>query len=175
MSIARRTADHAAEIAGAPAEKPAPAALDDIVDRSPPTLRRDATLREAADMLIGGGAWGLPVLDAGGRYLGACTMRSIVARCLPVLPDTLAPGAGLSYLRHDIKRLRERLAWEAERPVAELLDIDVPTARESTSLPQLLLILGRRSPLVPIVSDSGRRLLGIATWERAMRALCQAA
>jgi CBS domain-containing protein len=136
-------------------------------------LRRDAPLRQAADILVESGAWGVPVVDEGGLYLGLCTTRSILARCLPVSPSTLAPGAGLGYLRHDVSRLRERLCWEADRPVGELLDLGVPAVRESTSVPQLLLILDRRTPMVPIVSDAGRHLLGVATWERALRAIWQ--
>jgi hypothetical protein len=92
-----------------------------------------------------------------------------------VQPDTLAAGAGLLYPRHDLEQLRERLSWEAERPVAELLDLGVPAVRESISLSQLLLVLSHRTPLVPILAEDGRRLVGVATWERAMRALWRGA
>jgi len=43
--------------------------------------------------------------------------------------------------------------------------------RVSTRLPQLLTVLCRRSPLIPIVPDTGMRLLGIASLERAAHAL----
>jgi CBS domain-containing protein len=170
MGIARRTAEQAMRQAAGQ-----DAGADEVIDRVPATLRRDATLREAAEALIQRNAWGIPVLEDGGDYLGVCSVRSVAERCLPVRPDSLAPGAGLGYLRHDLEELRERLSREAGRPVADLLDLGVPAVRQSTSLPQLLLVLGRRAPLVPILADDGRRLVGVATWERAMRALWRGA
>jgi CBS-domain-containing membrane protein len=175
MEVPMRIADRGRELAHQSREADWDAlsglARTDFVDPAPPTLRHDAPLRQAAAMLEQSGGWGVPVLDANGDYLGVCTARSLIARSLPVMPTSLAADGGLAYLRYDVDRLRAQVGLDADRPVAEILDTDVPVARASTSLPQLLVMLCRRHPMVPILSDKGHRLLGIATWARAVTAI----
>ncbi|HZB90902.1 MAG TPA: CBS domain-containing protein [Stellaceae bacterium] len=149
---------------------PLVAAGDGIIDFAPPSLGEDVTLREAAAQLVESGALGIAVLDRGGRYLGTCTLRSIVAGALPVMADTAPSELLLRASRPGAAGSRLRAALE--RPVTQGLDVEVPVVRLSTSLPHLLIALCRRSPVVPIVSDAGMCLLGMATLPRALRALC---
>ncbi len=124
-----------------------------VVDRAPQRLSVEATVGEAERLLAEHGIWGVPLVDAGGDYAGMLTVRSLVAAAVPVMIEA-APR----------RRLLDRLA-------RELVDLEVPVVRVSTKRPQLLAVLCRRSPLVPIVADSGMRLLGLASLERAAHAL----
>jgi len=124
-----------------------------VVDFAPERLPVDATVEDAVPLLAERGLWGVPLVDSGGDYAGMLTLRSLVVAALPVALDT-APRRQL-----------------LDRPARELVDLEVPVVRVSTRLPQLLAVLCRRSPLIPIVPDSGMRLLGIASLERAARAL----
>ncbi|HTP84260.1 MAG TPA: CBS domain-containing protein [Alphaproteobacteria bacterium] len=125
-----------------------------VIDFAPQHLSADATLEDAVPLLAGHALWGVPLVDASGDYAGMVTLRSLVAAALPVALDT-APS-------------QRRLL---DRPAREFVDLEVPVVRVSTRLPQLLTVLCRRSPLIPIVPDTGMRLLGIASLERAAHAL----
>ncbi len=125
-----------------------------VIDFAPQHLSADATLEDVVPLLAGHPRWGVPLVDAAGDYAGMVTLRSLVAAALPVAPDA-APS-------------QRRLL---DRPACEFVDLEVPVVRVSTRLPQLLTVLCRRSPLIPIVPDSGMRLLGIASLERAAHAL----
>lgn len=143
-----------------------------LIAFEPFCLREDASLREAAQQLIERGAWGIPVVDVAHRYVGTCTLRSIVAGTLPVGADTAgAAGRVASAGAHGLTS--PRLRASLDRPVTQALDMEVPAVRLSTPWPQLLVVLCRRSPVVPIVTDSGMRLLGMATLRRAVRVLCE--
>ena len=124
-----------------------------VVDLAPQRLPVDATLGDAERLLAEGGLWGVPLVEAGGDYAGMLTLRSLVAAALPDALDTA---------------LRRRLL---DRPAREMIDLEVPVVRVSTKLPQLLAVLCRRSPVVPIVPDCGMRLLGLASLGRAAHAL----
>lgn len=140
---------------GEAARVPADAEADGtgIVDFAPQCLPVDSTLAQADQLLAARGLWGVPLVDTAGDYAGMLTLRSLVAAALPVTLDA-AP--------------RRRLLECAAR---QFVDLEVPIVRVSTKLPQLLAVLCRRSPLVPIVADSGMRLLGVASLERAARSL----
>jgi len=139
---------------------------DGFIDFEPSCLRQDASLRDAAQRLLDTGAWGIAIVDDCGRYVGTCTFRSILAGTLPV-----SINEGRSARAEQGLAVRPRIQATLERPVTQGLDLEVPAVRLSTDLPQLLSVLCRRSPIVPIVSDSGMRLLGVASLTHALRAL----
>lgn len=155
---------HQETIAGAQTARDA-----EIIDFSPRWLPVDANLRDGYQLLVETASWGVPLLDRELHYVGMLTMRSLMAVALPVAVDDepvqtpLAEGAGIA------ERLRrDRIL---DRPAAQHLDLEVPVVRLSTRLPQLLAALCRRSPVVPIISDTGMRLVGVASLDRAARAL----
>lgn len=141
----------------------------EIIDFSPRWLAADVNLREAHQSLAETASWGVPLLDRDLRYVGMLTLRSLMAVALPVVVDdqpvqaSLAEGAGIPE-----RLCRDRIL---DRPAAQHLDLEVPVVRLSTRLPQLLAALCRRSPVVPIISDTGMRLVGIASLDRAAKAL----
>lgn len=140
-----------------------------IVDFAPVRLRDDATLHDAAQIFIGSGLWGIPIVNVSDQYVGTCTLRSIIASALPaargIAPDERCGPQGQNVAE------RQRHQRALRRPVGQILDLEVPAVRLSTALPRLLVVLCRRTPMVPIVSDSGRRLVGVASLDRAVRAL----
>lgn len=138
----------------------------DIIDREPLRLEEHLRLRDAVPLVFDRGVWGAPVIDARGDYLGTFSLRSFLACALPVIVDD-APQPRPLLLPAGSRRFEAALA----RPVRDVLDLEVPVVRLSTALPQLLVALCRRSPIIPILADSGMRLLGVASIERAARAL----
>ena len=135
-----------------------PGLAADIVDFAAQRLSGDVTVREARQFLAGTGAWGVPLVGQDGDYIGMLTLRSMVGAVLPVAIGEQAVN-------------RSRLERELDRPAGQLIDLEVPVVRLSTKLPQLIAALCRRAPILPIVSDTGMRFLGIASLERAAHAL----
>lgn len=140
-----------------------------LVDRNPRTMREDKTLGAVLDAMLEDGVAGVPVVDAGGRYLGTCTLRGIASLCLLVKGETAALVSSLSFLREDLGRLRQRLGAALDRPVGTVLDPYVPVLRPSASLAELFFLYYRNNPLVPVVDDGqDRRLIGTVAWDRAL-------
>jgi CBS domain-containing protein len=143
-----------------------------LIDRAPLTMRDDKPLGEALDAMLGGAPTGLPVIDGAGRYVGACTLRSVASLCLLVRGETAALVSSLGFLREDLGRLRKRLGTALDRPVATALDPYVPVLRPSASLAELFFLYYRNNALVPVVDDErDRRLIGVVAVERALRLL----
>lgn len=136
-----------------------------VIDYAPPRLAADTGLLEAARFLTRLRLWGVPLVDGDADYVGMLTLRSLVAVALPVALDTDSSGPAHAALG------RLRLDGVLDRPARQLIDLDVPAVRISTKWPQLLTALCRRAPLVPIVSDTGMRLLGVASLARAANLL----
>lgn len=137
-----------------------------IIDFAAQRLSADMPLGEARLALAASGDWGMALVDGDGQYVGMLTLRSIVALSLrTALEDAgghdAAPGAA-GRVRPDLGS-----AW----PARQVIDLEVPVVRLSTQLPQLLSALCRRAPVVPIVSDTGMKLLGVASLQRAARVL----
>lgn len=140
-----------------------------IIDFAPRWLSADATLGDANRLLAEATTWGVPLLDGDAHYVGMLTLRSLLAAALPVVVDedplqtSPIEPAGIPG--------KLRLARILDRPARLHLDLEVPVVRRSTRVPQLLAALCRRSPMVPIVADTGMRLIGVASLDRAAKAL----
>jgi CBS domain-containing protein len=168
MRAAARTHDREAarEVAGVDL------AQSGLIDRAPHTIREAEPVGAALDAMLDGAPAGLPVIDGAGRYLGACTLRSVTSLCLLVKGETAALMSSLGFLREDLGRLRKRLGTALDRPVAAALDPYVPVLPPSASLAELFFLYYRNNPLVPVVDDEqARRLVGTVTWDRALRLL----
>ncbi|HVO15023.1 MAG TPA: CBS domain-containing protein [Alphaproteobacteria bacterium] len=143
-----------------------------LIDRTPRTIRDDRPVGAALDAMLDAAPSGLPVIDAAGRYLGACTLRSVTSLCLLVKGETAALMSSLGFLREDLARLRQRLGTALDGPVVAALDPYVPVLRPNASLAELFFLYYRNNPLVPVVDDAqARRLVGTVTWDRALRLL----
>lgn len=141
-----------------------------IIDFEPSWLYEDASFREVIRLFIEGGLWAVPVVSRRNQYLGTVTLRSTMASGLRV-PIGGVPRCDPVGSTSDRAPGHEWFDGTLERPVYQFFDLEVPAVRLSTALPQLLLVLCRRSPIVPIVSDSDMRLLGTASLGRAVQAL----
>jgi CBS-domain-containing membrane protein len=146
-----------------------------IVDFAAVRLRDDTLLRDATATFMVSGLWGIPVVNDADQYVGTCTLRSIMASVLPaahgIVSEHLVSGEQPGQPEQSVAE-RWRRERALRRPIGQILDLEVPSVRLSTALPRLLFVLCRHAPVVPIVSDSGRRLVGVASLDRALRALC---
>ena len=143
-----------------------------LVVAPPSALDLRASVADAVAALSSSRAWAVPVTDRG-FYIGAVTTASLLGLALPLAPETVPPS-GLGWLPIDPKRLQRQLADRLAASVEQAIDIGVPTIRVASSPAHLVLMLARRAPAVMVLDDDGRRLLGIASGETALRLLTRA-
>jgi CBS domain-containing protein len=142
-----------------------------FVDVTSPTLPIGATVLDAVELMLKTHRWGVPIVEHERDYVGMITAASVLARSLPIHPETILPHSSLGWLPDVVKTMRGRLRSELTHPVEALIDISVPPVRISTSPADVLLLLMRRAPMLPVVSDSDRRFIGIVSWHPAIEAL----
>jgi CBS domain-containing protein len=142
-----------------------------FVDRTPPKVSVEANVRQALDLMMTSRVWGLPVLEHGQDYVGMITAASLFSRCMPIHPETLLPHSGLAWLPDPVRMMRARLGAALENRVEDLIDVNVPPVRVSTSPADAALLLIRRTPVLPVIADSGRRFIGTLSWSSVIGGL----
>jgi CBS domain-containing protein len=152
-------------------EAPACVGSSPILNRRPVCVHADDPAGQVLATLLDNGVWGAPVLDERGRYVGACSLRRIADLCLLVSAETSRFIQSLDYHRESADELAAQLGSKVGMPVAHLLDPEVPTMRSSQSLPQALVLLIRRAPLVVVLDDLDDRLAGVIALDEALRAI----
>jgi hypothetical protein len=157
-ALAQETAAH--DIAASP-----------LLDRRPLILRADDDAARALSTLLARNAWGAAVLDKTNRYLGLCTLRSLGDLALLVSADSTPYLPSLDYHREDVGAMVSRLASRADTPVSSLLDRTVPVVYGTQSAPQALSVLIRRPPILAVLDEHDRSLLGVVTLDRGLRLL----
>jgi CBS domain-containing protein len=113
------------------------------------TVRTDAPLKEAAQLMHGRGLKRLPVVDERGALAGVVSRLDILS--------SIAAG----YARRSVPHAH-RLPQEHRR-VAEIMEPDVPTVLETTPLGEVVeKLLGSDAKRIMVV-DASRRLVGVIT------------
>jgi len=130
--------------------------LDDIMTTDLVTVRPEARLKEAVDLLFKHDLNALPVVDGDGRLVGAIEHLDIVASGIP---DYLAMIRDLAFLT-DYEPFEEVLRTEGEVAVGELMQRNVPTVRADTPLIKAAAEMAkRRLERLYVVRDG--RLVGL--------------
>ncbi|MBI3710784.1 MAG: CBS domain-containing protein [Proteobacteria bacterium] len=145
-----------------------------IIERAPVVLTRDRSAADAAARMLDSGQWGIPVVDEDRRYLGMCTVRSLLDRALILSAETLAAMPRVTFLRDDFARIRKRLGALDAQSALSFLDDEVPTLSSTASLTEGLLALCAGNPVLPVIDAGGDRFVGLVTWERVVRSMLHA-
>jgi hypothetical protein len=166
-TMAIQTGARATDHAPSREHDPAVAAL---IDRGGHAIRDTEPLSAAIERLLGRGTWGVPVIGADDTYRGCCTFRSVASLCLLINGETAALMPSLGFLRDDFDRIRERLGSSLTMPVGQAIDPFVPTINVSATLPEIFFHFYRGQPLLPVIEEETRRLVGVITCQRALLA-----
>ena len=143
-----------------------------IMDPDPAVLAPATTFAAAVQRLLDEKLLAMPVVDAGGRYLGMFRKNLVISSVLPqvaIHTDRFSQvvrmiDAGL--LRDNLRDIRDRYALIAQDPVASHLDKDAPVLRPDQSLVTALYYLYRGRNFLPVVDPANSRLLGVvSTWD----------
>jgi CBS domain-containing protein len=132
----------------------------DVMSPDVLTIQAEATVLEAARLLINGGVSAVPVVDTSGMLVGILSEADIIRHTGGVAPTDLS----------DVANAARTMQEAQSRRVADVMTKDVATVSEDTSLHEiadLMLKLGIKR--VPIVSRNA--VVGIVSRVDLLRAL----
>jgi CBS domain-containing protein len=146
------------------------ATCEAVMDRAPLTLSPDDRIAQGLHLLLRHHLLALPVVDGDGRYRGMFLKSRLIARLLPagatgveaMHPISQMPDIG--FIQLSVDDLRASFRSLADQPVAALLDVGTPVFRPDSPLSSALLQLYRTRNFVPVVTDDGRLVGMISTW-----------
>lgn len=128
----------------------------DIMKASPPRLREEATLREAADMMVKENRSVIPVVDGDDRYLGCVT----AGRLLKVgLPEYILMMDNVAFLSN-FEPFQDLLKQEQSIKVTQIMSEKTPVFEASTPMIQVAGTLVNQHVDVGAVVEAGR-LVGL--------------
>jgi CBS-domain-containing membrane protein len=135
----------------------------DLMQRNVVTVSKDATLAEAATLMLEHGINSLPVLDEHGRVVGMVGIRDVLRAPLP-------SGSTMPLLRWT--RLEDKVRQLASTRVAQVMARKVVSVSEDASLIELASVMAERG-LHPIPVLREGHLLGVVGRADIVRALLQ--
>ena len=135
------------------------------------TIRRDATVLEAARMMLRRGVSGLPVVDSNGQLVGVVTEGDFLRRA--ETGTTRRHSRWLEFLLGP-GRLADEYVHSHGRKVEEVMTPKVISVAPETSLQEVVRIMERhRIKRVPVVSDD--KIVGIISRANLVQALARLA
>jgi len=142
-----------------------------IMTVDPATLLGDATIETAIKALLETRLSAMPVVEAGGRYLGMFGVRKLLTSMLPgaALLDNLV--LDLSFVKSPIEEFRARLEEVSRRPIRDHLELEGPILRPEMPIMEAILLLCRSRNILPVVEEEGERLVGVVSSWQAVRAI----
>ena len=115
----------------------------------------------------------VPVTERDGTFAGLISGDSLIKFLLPKSLTSMAGGGGLmqrgfevlkhaSYLNESACEMQTRLDELRERPIGEMVDRDVQTAKPDTPLIDALMMIKDKQFVVPVVDDDNKLLGAIS-------------
>ncbi len=144
--------------------------VQSIMTREPLTLRGDDTVARAAELMLGHRYLILPVVDAGGRYVGVFDVWDLLQLLLPKAAtlDDLVPNLG--FLADDLPGLQAKFQEMGGQPVGPLARPDLPVLEPDMTVVESLLLFFRNRSTLPVV-DADNRVVGVLSYWDALAAI----
>ena len=137
----------------------------DVMTAPVTSVRADARLREAVELVIGRDFRALPVVDEAGRLVGIVTSSDLVAR------GGLGARLDLLAVLPEQARLEILGRLDPQRRVADVMTSEVMSVRGTDSVAAAThLMATNRSKRLPVVDEEGR-LIGIVSRADVLRAV----
>ena len=139
-----------------------------VMSRDVATIAGDATVEEAARLMVGNRVSGMPVVDAQGLVVGVVTLTDVVAhrRAGSVPAPPKEPQETVLYDAVDISRLLESLLHVGEQGGEKVLQISstrLLTVSDSASVREATRIMSEHRVHRVLVTDASGRLAGIVS------------
>lgn len=137
-----------------------------VMNPNPTVLRDTDTIGTAAEYIMEHRCRRLPVVDAQGRYLGACGVHCLLKL---VLPRAVVMENGLRqapFIKETLSDLHRRFLSVADEPVTLCMGDDAEIVAPDTPMIETLRILYQHGGSLPVVDPESGRLMGmISYWD----------
>lgn len=143
----------------------------DVMDPNPTVLAPTDTVATGIRHIMEKRYRNLPIVDAGGRYLGVFGVGCLLRLVLPKAAVMEQGLEDVSFVSDSLKDLRRRLKEIEDQPVTLCLSDEATDIEPDTPLVETLLVLYRTRRSVPVVNPADGRLLGVVSYWDAGRAI----
>jgi CBS-domain-containing membrane protein len=142
-----------------------------IMTANPLTTGEADSVADATARLIEHRYINLPVVDAGGTFLGMFGITDVFGLVIPKV--ALAGGliANLRFMADTAEEVRAKFREVAHRKVGEVADRQVRVVHPDTPEIEALRLFCQQHSTLAVIARDTRKLLGIVTYWDAMRAL----
>lgn len=113
----------------------------------------------------------VPVVDRNEVFVGLLSGDRLMHFMLPKTVSMMRGQKYASFIRESREELRERLDELRQRPIGELVDVNVKVAYPDTGLTDALINLSEKQHVVPIVERETRRLVGAISFFTVLNVL----
>lgn len=112
----------------------------------------------------------IPVIERDGTFAGLVSGDSLMGHMLPRSVAAMHSLGNISYLDETAGEMMERLDDVRQRPIGELIDREVETARPDTPLIDALMLIKNKQYVVPVIDDE-KKLIGAISFFSVLYAL----
>ncbi len=142
----------------------------EIMTRKVITVKPDLSVKELARVLVTNKISGAPVVDTAENLMGIVTEKDLIERDKKLhLPTVIRLFDAVIYLESE-KHFKEELKKLAASSVEDIMNRDVTTIAEETSLQDIATIMSDQGKdLLPVVRDG--RIVGIVGKEDVVRSM----
>ncbi len=135
-----------------------------IMTRDPMTVREDAAVGRAAELLLERRYILLPVVDVHGRYIGVFDIWDLLGLLLPKAATLGQLVPDLNFIADDLPGLRARLFEVSAKPVRPHARPDLPVLRPETSVSEATLLFYRNRSALPVVEEKKGHVVGVLSY-----------
>ncbi|MDD2774724.1 MAG: CBS domain-containing protein [Gallionella sp.] len=147
--------------------------IHDLIDPNSIALHNDSTIADAAQLLLETKLSALPVVDAGGRYLGIFSINRLLSLLLPRAALIEGGVSDLGFVSDAMETLCEKMGEQGSRLISEVLEKDARVAYPDTPLLELVLHLYRGENDIPVVDKTSHHFIGTITSAHLLAKVCQ--
>ncbi|TSC76246.1 MAG: putative signal-transduction protein containing cAMP-binding and CBS domain [Parcubacteria group bacterium Gr01-1014_31] len=130
-------------------------------------IPRDATIRQAAELMHRGGFSGAPVVDSHGKLTGVISEKDLFRALYPTYGEFYAQEALIPKM--DPGGMEEWLRDEGAKPIAEFVKPAITTTPETPLVQIGAIMLARNIHRLPVLEDG--RLVGMVSRRRLYQAI----
>jgi len=142
-----------------------------IMTKSPPTIRDDASVADAAGALVAQRQMNLPVVDGDGRYAGMFGIGDLLSLLVPRVALAGDLMANLRFIGDDPEDLRRKFQEVKNLRVADVADRNAAALHPETSEIEAIRLICRNPSALPVVERESRKVVGMISCGDAIRAI----
>lgn len=135
------------------------------------SAKQDDTVDSVMALFDKHGIRAVPVVDAGGNYVGMFSIHQLLKKLLPLSATIEHALPTLDFIKNAAPEIAERKREMMARRVGEVLDESVATISPETSHSEGILLLVRHGSPLPVLEEGTQRFVGLLTEQSMVSSL----